>query len=779
MKLEEITQSRIGKITSSELFGLRLRAIQLYEKYLEVEKRESLINIDWDSFYKNYKLLTNEFDKRSLNFTRCSIDKVLEKAKYFGIKIIEKQNEDMLKTFSLLAQIGQSNILINPEVKKEQISEPINGVIITKTALDNLKNIDNYIQGVPIYAIGKVFDKIISKEKHLFIKSLKIGENQALIRPIKILYKKKSPNIGLLVSQKDIKLSILPEFLSLTKSAQELIKGTVWICEIKKYDKDDEQNEQICFLSLLKMAEELKPKKIFLINIGEDLLKYQEEVNQELKKWQGRILNDGDILEQDEIMRGIVWEINEAENHIESLDKIDSITKYMKDRAIAEVNFNGICARIEKKGKNVTIMINPDIMKGSPLKSKLLPLQVDEIGSFRDDFVGEGTIVAVDDEKNQCLGIDMVKNFLAQSTDITPNTFSNNVHIFISDLLNMNGKDIGEWTLEKRKKMMSYFGNREHVHFVKPVADLEKNSLSYVIDMHVKEEIQKAFNSIIKASNEGKFYPKDIAKGVIIKCLSCPYMTKRISISKPETTENYHRIPVTDCKITATMTLSATKGIKALYCGGSGQIATYLFDISKWTMAEAKAWVKDHMAKAEAFNCICTECDKEMKSAVDCKNVNCPDCGSVMETKGQPNPENTEKDLNKSDIKFDFKKVGKEPEYIVGGVAYFSNTVDSQGDFARQNAVWDAMKNYMVNKRNIKVMHKGDVRKVPIVESFFVEFPTFKGGTKEENKLNKGDFWISVYLGDKENRDIWEDAKSGKLTGFSIGGKANSVAGYV
>jgi len=66
-------------------------------------------------------------------------------------------------------------------------------------------------------------------------------------------------------------------------------------------------------------------------------------------------------------------------------------------------------------------------------------------------------------------------------------------------------------------------------------------------------------------------------------------------ITKPETTENYHRIPVnTSCKITATITISAKEGIKALYCGKEKKIHTYLFDVKKWTMAEAKKWALDH-----------------------------------------------------------------------------------------------------------------------------------------------------------------------------------------
>ncbi len=66
-------------------------------------------------------------------------------------------------------------------------------------------------------------------------------------------------------------------------------------------------------------------------------------------------------------------------------------------------------------------------------------------------------------------------------------------------------------------------------------------------------------------------------------------------ITKPETTEKYHHIPVNPgCTITATITISSDKGIKATYCGGTKKIHTYLFDVNKWTMAEAQAWVKEN-----------------------------------------------------------------------------------------------------------------------------------------------------------------------------------------
>ena len=79
----------------------------------------------------------------------------------------------------------------------------------------------------------------------------------------------------------------------------------------------------------------------------------------------------------------------------------------------------------------------------------------------------------------------------------------------------------------------------------------------------------------------------------------------------PETTDQYHRLPVSDGHANhkiRTITLSSGKGIKALYCVSCGEIATYLFDADKWTREEAQDWVdKNKNVKAEATDAMETD----------------------------------------------------------------------------------------------------------------------------------------------------------------------------
>ena len=110
-------------------------------------------------------------------------------------------------------------------------------------------------------------------------------------------------------------------------------------------------------------------------------------------------------------------------------------------------------------------------------------------------------------------------------------------------------------------------------------------------------------------------------------------------VTKPETTENYHRIPVNQCKITATIDISKEKGIKALYCGNEKKVATYLFDKDKWTMAEAKKWVAGHDAgKAVMYKCECIECGHKIESEKHCKDIKCEKCGAQMRRVERPGP---------------------------------------------------------------------------------------------------------------------------------------------
>jgi len=92
LKLEDITKSNLREATDSELYELRLRFAgvhdSLHHRYLKFEKKEPLIQINWENFFKIYKWLVEEFETRKLIYNQKPIDLDLEKSeKKFNIEI--------------------------------------------------------------------------------------------------------------------------------------------------------------------------------------------------------------------------------------------------------------------------------------------------------------------------------------------------------------------------------------------------------------------------------------------------------------------------------------------------------------------------------------------------------------------------------------------------------------------------------------------------------------------------------------------------------------------
>jgi len=158
----------------------------------------------------------------------------------------------------------------------------------------------------------------------------------------------------------------------------------------------------------------------------------------------------------------------------------------------------------------------------------------------------------------------------------------------------------------------------------------------------------------------------------------CPQKSSKSHITKPEATEKYIRIPTgTACKVTATITISAKKGIKALYCGKVKKIRTYLFARSKgWTMAKAKAWVKAHKSSLEEKKLIM---DAEMSTPQRFK-INLP----ITKTRSRI--------VKAADGK------EKEERYVEGVAS--STDVDLQGDRMTEgclHSMADSLKTHIIN----------------------------------------------------------------------------------
>ena len=202
------------------------------------------------------------------------------------------------------------------------------------------------------------------------------------------------------------------------------------------------------------------------------------------------------------------------------------------------------------------------------------------------------------------------------------------------------------------------------------------------------------------------------------------------AISKPETTEQFHRLPVNECEITATIDIDKGKGIKALYCGEEKQIGTYLFPVENFSMAEAKEWVSEHKSV-----------DKVAQEGIE-KVYEVPIC-----------------------------KVDEE-QRLVYGIALEPDVVDSQQDFEKESTIEETAHQFLIKSRITYKEHKEKTPSVKVVESYIAPQDLEFEHNGINHKAKKGSWILVTHIGDDS---IWEQIQKGELTGYSIRGYANRV----
>ena len=115
---------------------------------------------------------------------------------------------------------------------------------------------------------------------------------------------------------------------------------------------------------------------------------------------------------------------------------------------------------------------------------------------------------------------------------------------------------------------------------------------------------------------------------------------------------------------------------------------------------------------------------------------------------------------------YNFCKVDQS-EKIVGGIVARSNTPDLDGDITTEKETWNALKNFMLGRRYIKINHRGGSKDIPVVESYFAESEHKKG----DGILKKGDWYLGLFIGNEP--EIWKDIIEGELNSFSMAGRAS------
>jgi len=178
-----------------------------------------------------------------------------------------------------------------------------------------------------------------------------------------------------------------------------------------------------------------------------------------------------------------------------------------------------------------------------------------------------------------------------------------------------NGYENADWDdedVKKGKKPCRIYTDVELLEISQVTVPANPSALQKSIeedtedDDFIKEYSQKVYEKVFKivpdsitTTDTEEFVTLEIPEDVQLK---------EDIITKPETTDNYHHVPVPgeegkhkDHKI-RTITVSKKDGIKGKHCVDDKKIISYMFPTDNYSMDEAKEWVKEHSKAIEYFN---------------------------------------------------------------------------------------------------------------------------------------------------------------------------------
>jgi len=205
------------------------------------------------------------------------------------------------KHFSLLIERKNKRIWIDPAVK---FDEPVDFILVSSPDEDHWLYLERYLKKfpkTPVYALES-----IASDLRLYLPDFK-KNIRSVVRPLKlsglpikfmsIPEMVGKPASGFKLGSGKKAIVIIPEFQKLGKDEKELMQGTIWIIGVGEYEKPKSKDHKATFKELMEIADELKPKAIYLTNYRSSLLRHKRKVESELAKFNGRLLKDGDTLE--------------------------------------------------------------------------------------------------------------------------------------------------------------------------------------------------------------------------------------------------------------------------------------------------------------------------------------------------------------------------------------------------------------------------------------------------------------------------------------------------
>lgn len=128
-------------------------------------------------------------------------------------------------------------------------------------------------------------------------------------------------------------------------------------------------------------------------------------------------------------------------------------------------------------------------------------------------------------------------------------------------------------------------------------------------------------------------------------------------------------------------------------------------------------------------------------------------------------------DIDKLDVSI-ISKSDDDDERIVFGVVYEPDTEDTQGDEATAEEIEKACYSFMENGQVYFVMHKGVRVDLCVLENYLAPVDFSIETADGVEKVTKGTWLLGSRI---PVGAMWDDIKSGELTGYSMGGTGQRV----
>ena len=330
---------------------------------------------------------------------------------------------------------------------------------------------------------AKVLADLPIKNKQIFRdkESFKLGPFNVAAYPV--VHSTKAPAHGFRIEVSDHTIAYFPDQLEIKDETEALSGLDVYIGDGAHVTRDIKRfagGKPIGHASMMKqtkMAQQHGAEQIIFTHLGEQPLSEGKELDEIVENFGAKVAYDdmaltldGEGIEKAYLTRGKpAYRIFE----LKDLDEIDTFQDPDREIEIS-VKWDGERLQAEKTDGKVTVYSDTprDI-------SDRLPIQIKEIESIEGDFTLDGEAVMLDVEKKEALHRTMVVGFLNAKGD--PEPACKILHLMVFDVLRYQGEDLRNQPLEKRQKALAEFKDTEHVHFILPERDHEKEALAYIV----------------------------------------------------------------------------------------------------------------------------------------------------------------------------------------------------------------------------------------------------------------------------------------------------------